>query len=298
MALSACSSGPPATSPEAADASAGATSDGVATPGAETKAAETPDAGGRGEKRPGKGAGGSQGNGQGGSGGDNSSGLQAPEGSDTSSGEGSGEGGSDGGFALPPEGSYGYSQEGYEEFCQGQACDRTPLPNTQRVDIDHGERSGSTAMLTSVAHQSSRTTNTTDYRVTDGLVEITRLAVEVNYNGFRYAETYEPQPPIHALELPLRAGARWSGSWDAQVYGNYAFHVQARESIQAAGRTFDAFRIRTDVDLHGELEGFVKATIWIDPETGGILKSESLTHTKSALGTYEALVNITLTSTP
>jgi hypothetical protein len=112
-------------------------------------------------------------------------------------------------ISYPDAGRYRFAQQGYQEFCQGAACDRSDLPHTQTATVSFGERSRSRAVATIRAEVSKRTTNETTTTFERSGVYITKLSTSFDRQGFSYTSEVRPRPPIEALKLPLRVGQRW-----------------------------------------------------------------------------------------
>lgn len=199
---------------------------------------------------------------------------------------------------VASQGTYEYDQAGHEEFCSSATCNREELPATQRMVVRYDSKDRDEMVLTVEATVSPRTTTRTLYRVTRQSAEITRLEVDVDYNGFRYTQRYDPQPAIRALVGPLRVGRSWSGRWTADVSGRYSVRVVARESVEVGGTQRRAFKLRTNAVFTGDLEGRSAASIWIDPSNWMILRSVGFTHTSSTLGTYDVRAAVELRSGP
>ena len=207
-------------------------------------------------------------------------------------------GGKDRGVVSPSPGSYGYSQSGYEEFCQGASCDRTKLPATQTVEVDYQQRSKSSAVAVVDAHVSERSSTRTTFEFTDRGTRILEMIITASTGGLDYSTRYRPDPPIKAIVLPLSTGKSWAGRWKDNVSGNYRIRVAARETLRAGGRSVNAFKLTSKTTFSGELNGHQDLTAWIDPSTGQVVKTAGFTTAESSFGRYETRFETALSGGP
>lgn len=223
------------------------------------------------------------------------SGGSDPDDDEAPSGEGATERGN---ASFPAAGEYLYEQAGFEEFCQAASCDRRDLPETQEVDARVESRGGgSTVVVTEARASEGRIVRTTtDYTRT--LANITKVYARFSYEGFTFENTYEPQPPVESLRLPLTVDESWSGEWEARTSGDYEIEVQGRDRMRAGGRSVSAFRIETHTNFRGEFRGEADVTIWIDPETLAVVKSAGRMELSSAFGDFNTAFTITLRAGP
>ena len=134
---------------------------------------------------------------------DGSEGMDGSEGSDGLT-EGSNE--DDGSSAAyPAPGSYTFSQEGYEEFCQAANCEREQLPPRQPVSIATEQEGPDGAVVVMEIRAGNRVFRTTT-RFNREHALITKAYVRVAYSGFTFEETYSPRPPVDSLRFPITAG--------------------------------------------------------------------------------------------
>lgn len=281
----------------------------------------TEDSGGTGESGPGgrdkKGAGKSDSGGSGpseedGGGEDGSSSTSttsesdsegAGSGSDDGQGSGPGTrrpgGGSDGGSneaVAPQAGRYVYAQGGYEEFCS-PSCERYDLPPRQRVEARRSGSSGAVTVVTE-AHMSGDRVLRTTTRYTPQSASITDVHTSFNYEGFKFSQTYHPQPPVTSMQLPLDVGAKWSGSWQDDTSGDYRVEVLRREAVTAGGKTCNCFVLDTFTRFRGDFQGTADITAWIDPATNVPVRSRGKIDLTTAFGRYKTAFLISLATGP
>lgn len=225
------------------------------------------------------------------------------KGSSTVAGGGSatedGGGEDDGSSAFAPAaGTYVYDQNGYEEFCDASSCDREDLPPTQDVATTHEKRSANEVVVVTEAQASdSRFTKTTT-RHTRARALITNVQIRFNYQGFRFNNSYQPEPPIEAVRYPLQEGSSWSGSWEDSTSGRYSIEVGAKRSVMVGNATVQAFPVRTRTTFSGEFEGRADVVTWIDPATAAIVKLEGEIRVQSVFGRYGSEFSASLRSAP
>lgn len=227
-------------------------------------------------------------------------GLSGPGGggrNDAGTREGSEEDDSSSAF-YPAAGSYSYAQQGTEEFCDTTNCEEEPLPKTQVVETSHERRSEREVVVVTDARSShSRRMKTRTTHSPDGAL-ITNVQVDFRYEGFSFTNSYQPSPPVEAVHLPLRAGQHWQGSWKDSTSGDYEVRVGEPISMTIAGGTVQAFPLHTVTDFRGEFEGRADVTIWIDPATSAIVKTQGEMKVKSVFGSYSTNFTATLRSAP
>lgn len=279
LTVTACSSPEPPTSTEAGPADGGKKGD-------DKKRDNDADGNkkkGTGNKRNGSGSG------------DDGDETDGSEGSDDLT-EGSGE--DDGSSAsYPAPGSYTYSQDGYEEFCQAATCEREELPARQPVSIltDQGGPDGAIVVM-EMRSGNRLVRSTTRFNREHALV--TKVYVRFAYNGFTFEETYSPEPPVDSLRFPLTAGESWSGSWRDSTSGDYRIRVFDKEAMSVGGRSVQAFRYETFTDFRGQFNGRSKVETWIDPATKAIVKTRGVLNVTSAFGRYSTSFGTQLQSGP
>ncbi len=198
----------------------------------------------------------------------------------------------------PQSGRYLYNQAGYEEFCQGAACQKENLPATQELDARYGSRSDDAVTVITEARVSDNRTATTTYVYGRNKATVTNLTVDFAYGAISFHDSIDPKPPIDAALYPLEEGRSWSGSWTDDTSGEYEFSVVAHESLTVAGQTIDSYRLDTHIVFRGEFRGTTDAQIWVDPGTGFILKSAGKLDVTSDFGTYRSSFLQTLRSGP
>lgn len=208
-----------------------------------------------------------------------------------------GKGGGRGGPAYPAAGRYRYEQSGYEEYCRA-TCTREDLPPTRTVDISYKKRDARRATLISDERISSSRSSETHVKINRAAARITRAHVRFEDEGFRYENTYRPEPPIESLLFPLRVGRSWSGRWDADVSGRYEIDVVDRGAVDIGGRRVNALRLETVTFFRGEFEGRADVTVWIDPDTTMVVRSSGHFEVQSVFGSFESEFETTLGSGP
>lgn len=227
-------------------------------------------------------------------------GGSGPRGGGASAEEGTEEGAEDDGSSAfaPGAGTYIYSQSGSEEFCDASSCERKELPPTQDVETTHERRSEDEVVVVTRADSSTSrsTTTTTRYTRAGGL--ITNVRVRFAYEGFRFDNSYQPDPPVESLRYPLRKGSRWTGSWDDSTSGRYTISVGGPTSVTVGSMTVQAYPVRTETTFEGEFDGSADVTTWIDPATAAIVKLEGEIDVKSVFGRYSSEFAATLRSGP
>ncbi|MDQ3951861.1 MAG: hypothetical protein M3279_02680 [Actinomycetota bacterium] len=283
--VGACSD-PQGTEPEDLAATAG----GAATPQAEASGDGGTASGKRGSDDGGRGTGGSSaGGGPGGGGGTRGSG-----------------GGGGNGFAAGPRGSAGYpaagdyvyAQDGWERFCQGPSCNKEPLPETATTSASYSQRSADAAVVVTETRSSEKQKLTTTTRYTREKALITKVVIDFTYSGLDFAQSYEPQPPIEALLFPLSAQDGWRGRWKARTSGDYRVRILGRDAVSIGGRSVSAYRLETVTNFRGDFSGRAQMSVWIDPETAMVLKTDSDVAVVSNFGEYTSSFETTLRSGP
>lgn len=89
------------------------------------------------------------------------------------------------------------------------------------------------------------------------------------------------KPGLPTLSFPLAVGKHWSGEYegytnsDGAVWtGDASCTVKAREAVEVAAGTFDAYRIECQDDwTAGPFSGVSNSTTWYAPEVGAVVKS-------------------------
>jgi hypothetical protein len=207
-------------------------------------------------------------------------------------------GGPRGSAAYPAAGDYVYAQEGFERFCQGPSCNKQPLPGTATLSASYSERSASEAVVVTEARSSEQQTLTTTTRYTPDEALITRVVIDFSYGGFNFAQTYEPQPPVESLRLPLSAQQGWAGRWKAATSGDYKVRVLGRESVSVGGTSVDAYRLETVTNFRGDFSGRAQLTAWIDPQTKMVVRTDGDIAVASRFGEYTSSFETVLRTGP
>lgn len=201
------------------------------------------------------------------------------------------------GPTYPAAGRYRYEQLGYEEYCRA-TCTREDLPPTRTIDISYRNRNARRATLVSDERISSSRSSETRLKVNRAAALITRVDVRFEDEGFRYENTYRPEPPIESLLFPLRVGKSWSGRWDADTSGRYEIDVVGRDGIDVRGRRVNAYRLDTVTFFRGEFDGRGDVSVWVDPETTMVVRSSGRLEIESVFGTFESEFETKLGSGP
>ena len=199
---------------------------------------------------------------------------------------------------YPAAGMYTYTQSGWEEFCDASRCDKQDLPPTQDVKTTHKSRSSNEVVVVTEAEASdSRFVRTTTRHTPEGAF-ITDVFLRFDYEGVSFNNSYQPEPPVEILRLPLRTGMEWAGQWEDKTSGNYQIKVGPKESVSVGGRSVQAFRVNTVTHFRGEFDGSAMVTIWVDPATLAPVKTKGKLDVKSFFGTYRSEFSATLRSAP
>lgn len=201
------------------------------------------------------------------------------------------------GASYPAAGAYRYGQTGYERFCQA-LCDRRDLPSPLTITVSHA--SPGAGAITVIDHgqvsEMRATRNTSVWRrsAVSLVGHLTRFAT----GAISYESSWEPQPPIQILRLPIRAGQTWFGSWEAETAGEYTVVVVGVDSVSVGGKPVPAYRVETEMTLSGEFEGSHQITLWIDPATKATVRARGSLDVRASGGRYETHYDLSLDSAP
>ncbi len=209
-------------------------------------------------------------------------------------------GGEDDGSSAfaPTPGTYVYDQTGFEEFCDASSCEREDLPPTQEVATSYERRSADEIVVVTEAESSdSRFTKTTT-RHTRAHALITNVQIRFNYEGFRFNNSYQPQPPVESVRYPLQEGSSWSGAWKDSTSGTYSIEVGAKRAVTVGNATVQAFPVRTRTTFSGEFDGRATVVTWIDPATATTVKLAGEIQVESVFGRYGSEFSASLRSGP
>ena len=219
--------------------------------------------------------------------------------SSSDGGEGEGAAEDDGSSRwYPQQGVYVYSQSGFEEFCDASGCQRQDLPPTQEVRTTYESVSDGEAVVVTAAQASDNRFVRTTTRHTRSGAFVTHVRLEFDYQGARFNNDYEPEPPVEVARLPLRAGTAWRGQWDARTSGTYSVSVGRRGSVNAGGRMVQAWPLRVETRFRGDFEGTSTVTAWVDPATAAIVKTAGQIDVSSFFGDYKTRFQATLRDAP
>lgn len=218
-------------------------------------------------------------------------------GSDNPYTEGPGE--DDGSSALfTAAGDYVYEQSGYERFCSTTSCERQDLPARQSLTVTVKERSADSATVVTEAQASDNRLMRTTTRFTRSVAAVTDVYARFTYQGFTFENSYQPQPPVESLRLPLADGKAWSGRWRDSTSGTYRFEVVGREEIEVSGGAVQAFKIVYEMTFKGEFDGSSSGTVWVDPATKVPVSASGKLDLRSAFGRYTTEGSTRLVSGP
>ena len=199
---------------------------------------------------------------------------------------------------APAPGTYTYAQSGHEEFCDASSCERKELPPTQDVATTHERRSQNEVVVVTQADSSTSRSTTTTTRYSRAGALITKVKVRFNYEGFRFDNSYQPDPPVESLRYPLRAGSQWAGRWEDSTSGSYTISVGESRAVTVGSSTVQAFPVRTRTTFEGEFDGTADVISWIDPATAAMVKLEGEIDVKSVFGRYSSEFTANLRSGP
>lgn len=211
-----------------------------------------------------------------------------------------GEGGEDDSSSAwyPQQGVYTYDQSGWEEFCDATSCDKQDLPATQDVKTTYKEQSPSVVVVVTEAETSdNRLVRTTTRHTREGAF-ITNVYIKFDYQNTSFNNSYEPEPPVEILRLPLESGMRWSGEWTDRTSGDYEIAVGPRTAVKVGGRTVQAFEVRSVTRFRGDFDGTANVTVWVDPATAAVVKTKGSMDLDSFFGTYRTEFTATLRDGP
>lgn len=227
-------------------------------------------------------------------------GAENDDGTRVGGGSDGGEGGDDDESSswYPQRGVYTYAQSGWEEFCDATSCDKQDLPPTQDVETTYKEQSPSAVVVVTAAETSdSRFVRTTTRHTRDGAF-VTNVYIKFSYQNTSFNNSYEPEPPVEILRLPLERGMQWSGEWSDRTSGDYEIEVGEREAVEVGGRTVHAFPLHSVTHFRGDFDGTANVTVWIDPATAAVVKTKGGMDVDSFFGTYRTEFTATLREGP
>ena len=199
---------------------------------------------------------------------------------------------------YPQHGVYVYSQSGFEEFCDASGCQRQDLPATQEVRTTYESVSDSEAVVVTAAQASDNRFVRTTTRHTRSGAFVTHVRLEFDYQGARFNNDYEPDPPVEVARLPLREGQHWEGQWDARTSGRYQVEVGPKVPVTVRDRTVQAFELRVRTTFRGDFEGNSFVRFWVDPATAAIVKTAGQIDVSSFFGDYKTRFQATLRDAP
>ena len=263
---------------------------------AEDRAEQAETGGGSEEEGQNKGPRGAKGTAEGGEGADDGTRVSGRGAAGGAGGQGSEDDSSSAWY--PANGVYTYGQSGWEEFCDTSGCERQDLPPTQDVKTTHKSRSNDVVVVVTEAEASdSRFVRTTTRHTRNGAF-VTDVYLKFDYEGVSFNNSYQPDPPVETLRLPLRSGMAWSGRWEDKTSGDYRIRIGPQEQLSVGGRSVQALRVETTTHFRGEFEGTAEVTIWIDPATLAPVKTQGRLDVDSFFGAYRSAFKATLRSAP
>ncbi len=227
-------------------------------------------------------------------------GTENDDGTRVAGGSDGGEGGEDDGSSswYPQQGIYTYAQRGWEEFCDATSCDKQDLPPTQEIKTTYKEHSADAVVVVTEAEASDNRFVRTTTRHTPGGAFVTNVYIKFSYQNTSFNNSYEPEPPVEVLRLPLESGMRWSGEWSDRTSGDYEIEVGSRETIKVGGRSVQAFPLHSVTHFRGDFDGTSTVTVWIDPATAAAVKTKGGIDVDSFFGTYRSEFTATLRDGP
>jgi hypothetical protein len=199
---------------------------------------------------------------------------------------------------FPAAGTYVYDQRGSERFCQSGTCDESELPDTQRVRNSVKRRNDTEAVIVSETQVSERRLSRTTIRFTRRAAFITQVYARFSYGAFEFQNTYHPRPPVASLRLPLRAGMRWSGSWKDDISGSYEMRVVRGVRLRVGRSAVGTVQLNTRTEFRGDYEGEATITVWVDPRTKAVVRTDGRMRLRSAFGRYSTDFVTALRSAP
>lgn len=199
---------------------------------------------------------------------------------------------------YPGKGLYTYGQTGWEEFCDATSCEKQKLPPTQEVKTFYERASSNEVVVVTEAEASrSRFVRTTTRHTPKGAF-VTKVFLKFDYEGVSFSNSYQPEPPVEIVRLPLQQGMKWSGEWKDDTSGDYTIEVGGKEAVSVGGRTVQAFPLHTVTNYRGEFDGSSTTTVWVDPATAAVVKTDGEINVKSFFGTYRSNFHARLRSAP
>ena len=199
---------------------------------------------------------------------------------------------------YPRQGVYTYGQSGWEEFCDATSCDKQDLPATKDVKTTYKEQSPSVVVVVTEAETSDNRLMRTTTRHTREGAFVTNVYIKFDYQNTSFNNSYEPEPPVEVLRLPLESGMRWSGEWTDRTSGDYEIAVGPRTAVKVGGRTVQAFEVRSVTRFRGDFDGTANVTVWVDPATAAVVKTKGSMDLDSFFGTYRTEFTATLREGP
>lgn len=199
---------------------------------------------------------------------------------------------------FPAPGTYVYDQSGSERFCQSGTCDERNLPDTQRVRTAVRNRSDDAAVVVSEAQVSESRFSRTTMRFTRRAAFITKVHARFSYGAFEFQNTYRPRPPVESFRWPLRAGMEWSGSWRDDISGSYEIRVVRGVRMRVGKSAVEAIQLDTRTQFRGDYEGEARITVWVDPRTRAVVRTDGHMRLRSAFGSYATDFVTALRSAP
>jgi hypothetical protein len=166
------------------------------------------------------------------------------------------------------------------------------------VKVSYKKASDVSAIVVSEVRASQSRVARTTFRFTPKRALITAVFTHFEYEGFEFSDSYHPDPPVEALQFPLDSGSSWSGKWEDKTSGDYSISVGGQDTVAISGENVHAFRITTETNFRGQFEGRSVVTIWYDPATKTIVRSDGNLDVESQFGRYNTEFKTTLTAGP
>lgn len=200
------------------------------------------------------------------------------------------------GVPVPKPGAYVYAQSGSEKFCSATSCGQPrALPERMDALVSHTRSGAATIQLTLAPGRIVRT----DLGYSAAGITVDSLTIEFTEVGVTQTSALAPKPPISLVRAPLSGGKRWGGEYqDGNTRGTYSFTATTRQTINAAGRQTDAWRIDGSITIAGEASGTITLTIWLDDTSNTFLRLKGTIDATYSLTRYVAAFQSSLSKFP
>lgn len=186
----------------------------------------------------------------------------------------------DRGFPQPEAGVYSWSTEGHEEAA---GVRRSFPPESQRIVTREAPGRYVLHHVYSEEHEQWFTVE-----VTEGGVIVHRIRVEVTFGPADEEVEVIFDPPMDFVLLPFRTGKAWEGSWSGDTWGTYTARVFERSTVTVDGEPVEAWGVKYEIEMHGEIEGEETLWAWWSEEHGMTVREryEMTAQLQGKPGTY------------